>query len=366
MALQSKFQLNDKLRACAAADKDHIGENTFPPEDRKGVHVGLIHEALNAWVAKQKPPVRPVAGGEVSARAFGGDTARLVKLFKAQKNILNFKGEIDPIVGIKTVSALDLELPALLKPSPNPEPTRPIADIVVKFQGAFEEGLLTPDSVLSGRRVAIYKPMPNQPFGNAVMLNPFNGRALVRVGRKTTTIGDASLGVFTAVSFDVLSKLRALQLDAGKVFIHGSSSGGRNAIDFSSRASGFGLKPHFVAAVDAAFFQADTPSRPEANIERPRTTPNFVLSAGATPDRHNFFQTMGNHAKRSIRQGVLFTSDMKGEEIHGTVTGFKNDDLTGFLPRGFLSTDDEAHGDCGKRGTGEVERLIADELLLGT
>lgn len=112
MSFQSRFGSNNKLKRCAAENKDHIGENTLPPEDRTGDHVALIHEALNAWALKQNPAVRPVDGNEVSGRRFGSDTSRCVRAFKTSKNLLNFEGKIDAIVGIKTVAALDLEMPA--------------------------------------------------------------------------------------------------------------------------------------------------------------------------------------------------------------------------------------------------------------
>ena len=85
--------------------------------------------------------------------------------FKEKRRILNVQGKIDDIVGKKTLAALDAEMLAQeaggggklrLGFKVDGEPT--IADVVVKFQGAFEEGVLTPDSVLSGRRIFVYKP----------------------------------------------------------------------------------------------------------------------------------------------------------------------------------------------------------------
>jgi hypothetical protein len=359
MALQSKFNLVKKLQDCALFDKDHIGEHTFPPENRKGGHVSLIHEALNAWAAKQNPPVKPVLASEVTDTRFGPDTARVVTLFKTQKNILNFKNQIDPIVGIKTIAALDLELAALTDPKPLVE--KKVADIAIRFQGASSTGTLTPNNVVNNRRIVIYKAMPGQPFGDKVTLHPFNGRALIRVGRQTNTIGEASAGVFSSVLSELISTLVVIGMGPGKVFIHGSSSGGRNAIDFSAQLTRLGFNTHFVAAVDAATFQGDTQSRPEENIDRPRTIPDFNLDPGAVRNRHNFFQTTGNHAKRSLLNGVLFTSAMGGEEIHGTMAGFQNTDLTRFIPLNV--TDDQAHSLCISRGAPEAERLIADDLL---
>ena len=49
------------------------------------------------------------------------------------------------------------------------------------------------------------------------MVNPNNGRALIRVGRKTTTIGTASLRVFAPLVLDLLRMLKALELQTGKI-----------------------------------------------------------------------------------------------------------------------------------------------------
>lgn len=105
MPLQSKFADNEKLRKCEVNDIDHIGENFSP----KGPHVVLIQEALNAWAKKQVPPISPIAvNGE-----FKKETGDRVALYKQKQRppILNYKGQIDRIVGKKTVVALDKELP---------------------------------------------------------------------------------------------------------------------------------------------------------------------------------------------------------------------------------------------------------------
>jgi Papain-like cysteine protease AvrRpt2 len=105
MAFQSEFAGNDKLIACADKDIDHIGEQYAP----NGPWVALIQKALNAWAAKQQPPVRPVPVTSV----FGRETGDLVALYKTRHTppILNYAGKIDRIVGMKTVAALDKELP---------------------------------------------------------------------------------------------------------------------------------------------------------------------------------------------------------------------------------------------------------------
>jgi hypothetical protein len=105
MAFQSEFADNAKLNACADKDIDHIGEQFAP----KGPWVVSIKKALNAWAAKQRPPVGQIPVNDL----FGRETGDLVALYKTRQTppILNFAGKIDRIVGKKTVVALDKELP---------------------------------------------------------------------------------------------------------------------------------------------------------------------------------------------------------------------------------------------------------------
>jgi hypothetical protein len=106
MAFQSEFADNQKLNACAANDGDHIGEQFAP----KGPWVVLIKKALNAWAAKQRPPVAALTISDV----FSKETGDRVALYKTKQRppILNVAGQIDRIVGKKTVVALDKELPS--------------------------------------------------------------------------------------------------------------------------------------------------------------------------------------------------------------------------------------------------------------
>ncbi len=106
--LSSVFRHHKKLVDCQRFDKDHIGLETSPARDRRGIHVQLVKKALNSF-----------------ARRFGMDeldetndlydqeTADLVTTFKElhRPPILNFLGQIDAIVGKQTVTALDDELP---------------------------------------------------------------------------------------------------------------------------------------------------------------------------------------------------------------------------------------------------------------
>src|SRR5262245_30064904 len=100
MPFQSEFADNAKLNACAANDADHIGEQFAP----KGPWVVLIKKALNAWAARQQPPGVQLPLTDL----FNSETGDGVALYKSRQvpSILNYAGQIDRIVGKKTVVAL--------------------------------------------------------------------------------------------------------------------------------------------------------------------------------------------------------------------------------------------------------------------
>src|SRR5436190_647169 len=132
---QSKFKFNQKLNDCARFDKDHIGQRTEPASDRKGPHVGLIHQALNAFAQRHNPPILDVFLNELDDAVFDTNTGALVELFKTEKGILNFQGKVDRIVGKKTVIALDKELPPTPDNPPGGGGDTPVT--TVKFRDAL-------------------------------------------------------------------------------------------------------------------------------------------------------------------------------------------------------------------------------------
>lgn len=348
MAFQSKFELNEKLRLCAARDLDHVGEATNPAADRVGEHVALIHEALNAWARKQG--VRPVGGAELSGKRFGGDTGDLVEAYKTANRILNFRGQIDRVVGMKTIAALDKELPAR-KGGEDP-PAAGKVDIIVKFQGAFQGGrILLLTDVFPDARLAAYNKKPN--------------RSLVRMGETTTTIRAASatlLGGFVDRIEAAIAFGKENGRELGKVFVWGTSSGGRNAIDLAARLTGKAIPVEYVAALDAAFFPNESLNRPTNRFGEPSEIPRFNVELVTAATRKNFFQTVGNHSESTARHGILFTSTMAGKEVHGSVTGFLDRDLTAQVRAKTPSSDDDAHIALSKVAREEVVNDIAGVL----
>jgi hypothetical protein len=60
-------------------------------------------------------------------------------------------------------------------------------------------------------------------------------------------------------------------------------------VDFSAHISTTGIVPHFVAAIDAAFFQIETFSRPEAAVRSPITVPEFFPECWNRKDKAQYF-----------------------------------------------------------------------------
>jgi hypothetical protein len=95
MALQSQLFAGDpKLEAAAVSDPAHIVQGA------RGEHVRKIQLAL----------IR-LDGAAIDADGiYGPRTAAAVAAFKQRRAILNFQGQIDDIVGKKTIAALDGEM----------------------------------------------------------------------------------------------------------------------------------------------------------------------------------------------------------------------------------------------------------------
>lgn len=95
MALKSQlFRGDAQLEAAAASDPAHVVPGA------RGDHVRKIQQAL----------VRLAGAGIATDGAYGPATAAAVADFKRKRGILNFRGQIDDIVGRKTMAALDGEM----------------------------------------------------------------------------------------------------------------------------------------------------------------------------------------------------------------------------------------------------------------
>lgn len=370
MALQSTLFSGDPLlEAAAVSDPAHIVPGA------RGPHVVKIQQALIK-----------VGGAAIAADGvYGPATALAVADFKRKQQppILNFAGLIDNIIGIKTMAALDALLLA-------PQASRlqlnfgldvfTFVDVVVNFIGAPSANPKTADEALPpSLLLKAYDPVQD-PRNRGLLRHKSTGDLLLRIAHDTSDFGTAGEAVLAKVAFSIkiffLGKdpANGNLLRPGKIFVLGTSSGGRNAIDFVKTLKQLGLPLHFVAAIDASFFQADTKDRPQSSSEPVEPIPTFIpdsvvsgLLATGTK-RHNFFQRKGNHAKRVLNPlsgdflNLLFTSNMAGglEEIHGKVQGFDNHEIVLGVEAG--TTDDDFHNFGDPAGRLQAQQLIAKEL----
>lgn len=266
--------------------------------------------------------------------------------------------------------------PAPSPPPPPAPPPRDVADFVINFKGAQNEAILDASHALYDRlvppnyksRIKFVGKYPPA-LAKEIMVDQNTNRHLIRLARSTNTISSASEDLFSRLSHYMLVQMGLLHLKLGRIFIHGSSSGGRNAIDFAAHLSRLGLVPHFVGVVDGAFFQDDTQSRPEdiGPHERTSTIPVFNVNVGAAPKArcHNWFQTLGNHVGTIFAlDQKIFTSAMNGE-IHGKMLGFAtNRNVDADVPHPNTISDSDAHSECCRIGNDEVHSLIGFELKL--
>jgi hypothetical protein len=215
-----------------------------------------------------------------------------------------------------------------------------LVDIVVNFAGAAGAQPRDPeDAIPESFLIASHVPVQD-PFSRKLLRRRTNTDLLFRIAQGTTEFGLGGAPVLASVLLSIETMLQGRDpsndnpLMAGKIFILGTSSGGRNAINFPGLLVQSGFAPHFVASIDASFFQSETDTQPSDNPQIVLPTPNFKLISIAgpvaapipqVPNRHNFFQTKGNHRGDSFNPfaAPFFTSDMAGGlgEIHGSVEG---------------------------------------------
>jgi hypothetical protein len=367
MALQSQLFLGDaRLEKAAVSDPAHI----VPGE--RGPHVVKIQQALIQ-----------VAGATIEPDGtYGPATAAAVADFKRQHQppILNFAGKIDDIVGIKTLAALDSQLPKPGRLRLNFGVDLTLVDIVVNFIGAAAERARDPEEALPQSLLAAsHDPVKDPPLNRKLLRHKSNNNLLFRVAQGTTEVGVKGAPLLAKVLLSIQAMLggrdpsNSNPLLSGKILILGTSSGGRSAINFAGMMAQAGLLPHFVAPIDASFSQADTATRPGDNPQRVLPTPFFTLVAAAgplgvliprIPNRHNFFQTRGNHRGDSFNPlaSPFFSSDMAGGlgEIHGQVESFVRHEVS--VKGAFGTSDDNFHEECDALGRLEAQKMIAKEL----
>jgi hypothetical protein len=114
MSLKSReFAGDTRLEACAVSDPAHVTPGSCGP------HVRKIQDALI------KVDGAAIDAGECAQQRYGTSTAAAVTRFKTKRKLLNYAGQIDNIVGIKTINALDAALAAAPAPTPPIPPPAP-------------------------------------------------------------------------------------------------------------------------------------------------------------------------------------------------------------------------------------------------
>lgn len=320
MPLQSEFKNNPQLVACAERDSAHIGIFFHP----KGEHVTLIKKALNVWIEREGSKF-DLAKLDMASDVYDKAVATAVYTYKARRNdgrILNYRGEVDDVVGIKTVAALDRELPVEL--GPVVVFGRVLVDVVVRLSGAPNKTLTIHDEedVLSQGLVLPY-------LGKLVWPGK---RKLLLKGFKTAATGEETKSERARI-LDAISAALDKDCAIGLVFVYGYSAGGLNAIDFGKefnarfRDQGNGEITR-IAVADIATYPNETLTVPNA-IPNPTNVPEFNKGAIAAGIKQNFFQIAGNKSKLTLlSRRSIFDSDMAEKEVHGSLNGFQSIDLT--------------------------------------
>lgn len=332
----SLLQNNARLQAVAAGGPS-VKER--PAEYADPEAVKCIQEALKklGFAGRDGKPL--VIDGK-----YGDNTYFAVKSFQT----VAFRGdprEIDGRVGFKTIAKLDAALgkggaPDPPVPPPPPAPVKVAADVVVRFIGGSGNGRLAPRTVLP------------DPGNHATKKD----RTLFRIGSETNSIGVASAVLLQTLVREIQEAFR--QNSPGKVFIYGSSSGGRNALDLCAALALVSIPVEFVATIDAAWFPGEATNRFSLLLSVGNPLAKFA-SPGILNARQKFdyFQRRGNHAKAGLANlgPPRFTSSMLNEEIHGLVEGSTPKDLTDRLA---AKEDSQAHNEVTQIATPLVQAQI--------
>ncbi len=248
-------------------------------------------------------------------------------------------------------------LAKLVIPRPNSVVTTNFLDIIVHFRGAANDSSsLTDDETFPDKLLTTYSKKAD--------------RKLMRFGQRTTHIWSSGSGVVAEHAAKIKTAIVQAALsgfEIGKVFIYGSSSGGRNAINLGITLNDdiAAVPIEFLAAIDAAWFPNETRTIPNMIFfGEPTNTPMFTARAPIAAQTFDVFQRVGNHSKQTSFHGLMFTSDMPKNEIHGNLAGLLPVDVTTQV-RGTVRTDDDAHVKACQLGRTFVQdkiRQILDAL----
>jgi pimeloyl-ACP methyl ester carboxylesterase len=274
MALQSQlFRGDGKLEAAAVSDPAHIVQGA------RGPHVAKIQQALIQ-----------LDGAAISQDSiYGPGTAAAVAAFKQKRNILNFQGKIDNIVGKKTMAALDSEMFAKEQGgggggdgsrrgivAPLGSRTHTLIYFSGNVDGAGQGGVLlntTPPNLTPNHGQVVLTDMERFPddsrnkhivigFGGSI-INQFGGAAQARF------------------------LIEQLHDRRGKLILYGFSAGGANALQLCRDLNDLNpnLKVDLLVTVDVALGATPIGRIPRVPVPVNRRVPTNVLL------NRNYFQT---------------------------------------------------------------------------
>ncbi len=286
----TQFRDDPALEACATRDAAHITPGSSGP------HVRKIQDALN------RVDDAGIGSDEYAAAKYGTATTLAVTAFKSKRRILNTAGQIDPIVGIKTIRALDQALLELGRGLENALDTTPYVDVIVNFVGG-RTGNSPSDALARLRKPANYDARGRKLFGMGIGAN----------------VGLANPVQSTLYAIQRLRRLAPI----GLLCIRGSSLGGRYALELAEMLTTQGMPISFVSLQDAAFSSTDATNFPDQTFQgRITNIPMFRGRNVRAATKISHFQVVGNKAVQSYSQNrLVWGSDLNGE-IHGEVRGF--------------------------------------------
>ena len=233
MGLQSQlFRGDTKLEAAAVSDPAHIVQGATGP------HVGKIQLAL----------IRLDGAAINQDSAYGPTTAAAVSAFKRKRQILNFQGKIDDIVGKKTIAALDSEMLAKEKGGGgggggglnfkivDPLTRNRITHTLIYFSGVADDLGLGGLPILRSDNQEVFNDMLDLDVSPQLKdVKGFGG-----------SLNNKLLGVAAAAA------MTAIRDPRGQLIIYGYSAGGINSLDLCRRLNGFGAKVDLLVTVDVS------------------------------------------------------------------------------------------------------------------
>ena len=336
----SLFSGDRALEACAVSDPAHVTPGA------QGPHVRKIQDALD-----QIERAGLAQTAEYRSSTYGTATAAAVTKFKTSRKILNHLNQIDPIVGKKTIKALDDELARGGGLSEGPvgltDQSRYL-DIVVRFIGGGTSN--GEDWAKEGLTLDAYG-------------SPKSKRRFLGIG-KAAQVG---IGGGVAAALAEIVAARRAEESYGLIFIYGSSLGGRQSIELARLLLARNIPVRYVGLSDAAFFGHEAINTPDADLlsGEPTNYPEFLFGNDLPSSviRQSYFQKWGNHVSRINRTGRwLWTSDMQGE-VHGCPLMFTPGDLSGEIEVWRRADDGLAHNQACVLADKKIQTFI--QSLLG-